>query len=1253
MAGVKQIALSRYEIRGLLGQGGAGVVYEAYDKQDHTLVALKAIRSPVAEDLRRLKQEFRSLADLHHPNLVRYGELSSESGEWFFTMELVAGKRTFVEYVRSAGFSHRAVTRSDARVASLAEHDGGASPAPPPAPGGFDEARLRSALAQLVSALAALHASGRVHRDVKPSNVLVSPEGRVVLLDFGLVTHNAKPEPLDMDAIAGTPAFMAPEQARGDSVDEAADWYAVGVMLFAALTGALPFDGSTATILTDKATRDAPSPASRVPGLPADLVKLCVALLRREPGQRPRGDEIATLLGFPTTSDAFTSSIRPPQVPFVGRATELRALEDALDDVRAGALRLVLVEGEPGIGKSALVQRFLGGTPRDALVLAGRCYEQEAVPFKGVDGIIDALSDYLVGLSPPDLRAVTRGGIRYLAAVFPVLQRVTPHDGMVASSREVGDPAALREQAFGEFERLLTALSHERAVVLFVDDLQWADHDSVELLKRALLGPTAATCLFVATMRTGVDGTAIEATPVASACTRVSLAALSTAESRSLLDALVRPSSGDEGGREALIAEAHGHPLYLAELARSVSAGAAPAGARAKLQDVIWERVAERDEVDRRLLQMVAVAGAPVPYDVAARAAGIDVGECRNRLGGLRAAHLLRVGRRGTERLLEPYHDRVREAILPRMGEARAEGHLRLGRALLESTAADALDGRVFAIVQHLNAARALLVDTTERAKVAALNLRASHQALLATAYARARDHARIGLELLGGEAWALAYELTRDLVLARMAAEVYAGDAAAAEACFADAKAHLTSVTDRTQAYVAWIGLQTSRGQLAEAIETGRERLRELGTRVPGKVSPVSVLVQYGRCRYLQGRQGTSDLLHLPRVSDEANGGIIEVVVALAPAAFFVDTNLLAWLALEGVALSLRHGVSDVSAYCFAVYGTVLTAVFQKHEEGENFGRLALALNERFQNRKLAARLHFLYGGWHSSWVRPFHDGLTFLETANELAAKYGDTAYETYSASTRSLVAFSESESLASLQEVSEWAREVGERRLDADMTGFADVFARYCATLRRPHDETGTPLDLSRPGSSDADLRASFTDAKTPSSVYYYFYCDAELAYLAGDAARAQGLLEEAWKRIQIVFGLPTTVDLWWLDALVAARLHDTASWTARVGLRMRVSKRVSKLKSWARSCPANFEAHHYVAGSELARIEGDLKGAQAEIERAVTAARAHRAPKREAFALELAARVALARGEDPTAARREAAEAFRRWGAALRG
>jgi predicted ATPase len=1055
---------------------------------------------------------------------------------------------------------------------------------------------------------------------------------------------------------------MAPEQAEGVAVGPEADWYSFGVMLFLALTGTLPFEGSPGDVVAAKLTSDAPAPHERAAGLPADLDELCSALLQREPADRPRGEEIAARLGV-AVGDSYPSGIGTTDAssPFVGRATELRALGKAFEDVVAGEPRVVVVEGEPGIGKSALVHRFLGTLGSGALVLSGRCYEQETVPFKGVDGIVDAISEHLFNLPVADAPGLLEGGVRYLAAIFPVLRRVPAVARVDASQGEVADPAALREQGFGELERLVAALARQKTVVLFVDDLQWADPDSLELLQRVLLGPSAAPCFFLGTMRSGSE-LAWSATDAparfTSRATRVALTGLSSKESMALLDVLTS-SRSLSGRKESLVEEAQGHPLFLTELMRGARSGAEATrdgAGRADLEDVLWSRIAGRDDVDRRVMELVAVAGAPIPYDVIAHAAGVDVGECQTRLGTLRAAQLLRVGRRGRDRLIEPYHDRIREAVLRRLRDgngmttALAEKHRRLGEALLERTPADALGARVFPIVHHLNAASALLTEPADRRRLAELNLVASRQARLATAHARASEYARAGIALLGDQPWTEAYELARDLTTARMAADLFAGDAAAAKESFEVARAKVTSVPDKTSLYVAWIALQTSRGELAAAVETGREGLRELGSPIPAKVSKVSVLSQYVACRYHQGRRPTSDLLHLPRLADPVREGVIELVVALAPAAFFLDTNLLAWLELEGVAVSVRYGVSEVSSYAFAVYGTVLTAVFGKHDEGDAFGRLALALNERFQNHKLAARLHFLYGGWHACWVRPIREGLGFMQTGHELATKYGDTAYETYTASTRALLEFSESRDLPSVQAVGEWAKEIGLRRQDLDMAGFAEVFARSAMALR---GLTPGPCDLSLPSSSDDEFRATLTDTKTPCSVYYYLYCRAELAYLAGDAATALPLLDEAWKRVQIVFGLPTAVDLCFLDALVCARLHDTATATARFGLRRRVAKRVASLRGWAQSCAANYEPYHLVALAELARIRGDALPAEACFERALTASRAHKSLKREALALDLAAAFFRGRG-DPRADERarEASDAYRRWGRAAK-
>src|SRR5215510_1562519 len=231
----------RFEIERPLGTGGMGVVYAAHDHHRGCAVAVKTLRAATLDALHRLRDEFLVLHDLAHPNLVSLGELFDDDGRWFFSMELVDGV-DFLRHVRPDGM--------------------------------LDIGRLRSAMAQLAAGLGFLHAAGKVHRDVKPSNVLCTGE-RVVLLDFGLASDGGD------SGRAGTLPYMAPEQHEGAHVGAAADWYAVGVMLWAALAGRLPFAGDERELAASK-LRGAPA----VEG-PADLVALAAALLNPDPARRP------------------------------------------------------------------------------------------------------------------------------------------------------------------------------------------------------------------------------------------------------------------------------------------------------------------------------------------------------------------------------------------------------------------------------------------------------------------------------------------------------------------------------------------------------------------------------------------------------------------------------------------------------------------------------------------------------------------------------------------------------------------------------------------------------------------------------------------------------------------------------------------------------------------------------------------------------------------------------------------------------
>ena len=381
----------RFTVLRRLGAGGMGVVYAVHDGVRNEAVALKTLRRARPADVSRLKREFRSLADIAHPNIVCLYELVVGPDHCFFTMELVDGLGVS-DYVRTpvaaAGMTCAEGQRADAGL-------------------------VRSVLRQLVAGVSALHGKGKLHRDIKPSNIMVRPDGRVVILDVGLMS-DVRPSPAAADdRMAGTPAYLAPEQHAGADASEASDWYAVGVTLYEAMTGRLPFEGSWHELGSRKRHGDPPPPASIAPQVPDDLNEICMGLLCRDPERRLSGRDALDRLDDRGTRPPETLR-REPRTPtpcFVGRARQLAILTASFAAVREGQAAAVCIHGPSGIGKTALVQQFLDQVPGDdAVVLRGRCYEHESVPYKALDGVIDSLSQHLGRL--PRTRGRDIGAIR-------------------------------------------------------------------------------------------------------------------------------------------------------------------------------------------------------------------------------------------------------------------------------------------------------------------------------------------------------------------------------------------------------------------------------------------------------------------------------------------------------------------------------------------------------------------------------------------------------------------------------------------------------------------------------------------------------------------------------------------------------------------------------------------------------------------------------------------------------------------------
>jgi hypothetical protein len=716
----------------------------------------------------------------------------------------------------------------------------------------------------------------------------------------------------------------------------------------------------------------------------------------------------------------------------------------------------------------------------------------------------------------------------------------------------------------------------------------------------------------------------------------------------------VAPRSLSRRETEALIGDAHGHPLFLVELAQNASTAQQGGVVGLHWEDLLRRRLSALDRVDLLLLEIIAIAGVPLPRVVVTRAAGADPADGVARLDRLRAKRMLRSVGGAHNRRVGPFHDRVRAAVLALLDEAtdpasrseRRRGlHLALGRSLLAHTAEEALDEDLFTVVSHLQRGASLMTSVAERRQLVSLSLRAANKAKLATVYQTALGYIRDAEALLMDET---TLDLRFSLQKERIELEWLLGDTEGALARFATAVAQARSHGERAELYATMIELRTARAQYAEALSLAREGLRSVGVRLPDRPTKASLLRELLSLRFHQGLRTLEELESLPESHEERVRATVQLLAAVAPAAAPLDRRMISWVVLKSANLSLQYGATPHSAFGFLGYGMVLVHAFNRFQLAYEVGELGLRLSQRFGAGPLEAGFYFIAGGYLTAWVRPYAEALARLRHAMDVGLRLGDLAYQTRAAGVAASMVEMTAGPIPGVIEALTRASELARRICESDWIAVDEL---RLLTYDRLRHAASDPTSLRTAERSEDQLRAELSETRTPLALRTYSFCKARLCFHFGQYEEAwRHMADEAW-HTDILFANVAIVNRIFYRVLIAGAVSGPRPRRERAEQRRAIKRGAAALRRWARQCPENFASRSLLAAAEAARCSGRANRAERSYQAAIAAARDQGAVEIEALALERAAAHFRARGLSLAAQshHRQAMEAYRRWGA----
>jgi PAS domain S-box-containing protein len=1148
----------------------------------------------------------------------------------------------------------------------------------------------------LAAALGQAHRQGLIHKDVKPANALMDDSGHVWLTGFAIASRllRERQSPEAPEFIAGSLPYMAPEQTgrMNRSIDSRSDLYSLGVTLYEVLTGRLPFTASDPMEWVHcQIARQPVSPHERAPNIPLPVSAVIMKLLAKTAEGRyqtavglerdlqrflKEWETHGRIDEFPLGEHDKQDRLLIPEKLY-GRTSEIGALLASFDRVLAGGRpELVLVSGYSGVGKSSVVNELHKVLiPPRGLFADGKFdqYKRD-IPYVTLAQAFETLVRQILVKSEAEVDHWRHALLEALGPDGQLMVNLIPEvEFVIGKQSPVADlpPQEARNRFQLVFRRFLAVFATaEHPLALFLDDLQWLDTATLELIERLITDPDVRHVLLIGAYR---DNDVSSSHPLMRTLAAIRDAGVRTREivlsplglddvGRLLADSLHcgRDSVGPLA--QLIYEKTGGNPFFAIQFFTALAEEGLlrfdrdasgwtwdldrirAKGYSDNVVELMVGKLRRLSDTTQAALQQLACIGSLAEIATLSMVFGQPEEEIHTaNLEATRAGLIFRMD----GHYAFP-HDRIQEAAYALIPESEREGaHLRIGRVLLASLTEEGLGERLFDVASQLNRGAALLIDRDEKAQVARINLGAGRKAKASAAYVSARAYFAAGMAVLDESDWGSEYELMFNLWLERAECEFLAGDFDRAEQLIVELLERAVSKVDQAVAYHLKVRLHIIKSEIEPAVAAALTCLRAFGIDLPAHPTEDQLQAEYETfCQTLNGRSIES-LIDLPVMTDPELLAAMRVLSVLVPAARFTDHRLWALQSCRMVRVCVQHGTSVDSAWAYAHWGIVLGSIFHRNSEGYRFARLACDLVEKHGLIASQAKVYLPFGGM-AVWMQPIAAAIDFLRSGIRAAIEAGDPTFACIGLFMLISDLLLRNDPLDVVWRESEIAMDFA---LRAQYDDGAAMFVSQQRFIAKMQGRTTSFSTFSDAQFHEATFEARLTAGRMPLMICSYWTLKLKAQFLSGNYAEALAAADKAKPLLQVVDFPTVLMDYFYYAALTMAALYETASSDQRAGWRKLLMEHREQLREWAENYPPTFADKDALALAEIARIEKRDADALGLYEQAIHSARDSGFVQNEGLAHELAAKYYLTHGLETAgyAHLRNARNCYDRWGA----